>query len=170
MRSLARINYKFFLCIVNNMFCMLKKKNPTVFWKLYKKEEVICLFFFFLILGNLYTRQVQIEGETLAIQVQDTPGIQVREMLWILWLNQRESACLGNWHWLFWNFLNCSKREISGIKSRLLHIVWHFNCKSSPALICETDRNFLLGSFSAAGNSIANTLGIGSFLNMVKRI
>ncbi|XP_008572056.1 PREDICTED: ras-like protein family member 11B [Galeopterus variegatus] len=29
--------------------------------------------------GNLYTRQVQIEGETLAIQVQDTPGIQVHE-------------------------------------------------------------------------------------------
>uniref|UniRef100_G1TUZ2 small monomeric GTPase n=1 Tax=Oryctolagus cuniculus TaxID=9986 RepID=G1TUZ2_RABIT len=29
--------------------------------------------------GNLYTRQVQIEGETLAIQVQDTPGIQIHE-------------------------------------------------------------------------------------------
>lgn len=29
--------------------------------------------------GNLYTRQVQIEGETLAIQVQDTPGVQVHE-------------------------------------------------------------------------------------------
>lgn len=29
-------------------------------------------------IGNLYTRQVHIEGETLAIQVQDTPGIQVR--------------------------------------------------------------------------------------------
>uniref|UniRef100_G1LNC0 small monomeric GTPase n=1 Tax=Ailuropoda melanoleuca TaxID=9646 RepID=G1LNC0_AILME len=29
--------------------------------------------------GNLYTRQVQVEGETLAIQVQDTPGVQVRE-------------------------------------------------------------------------------------------
>lgn len=29
--------------------------------------------------GNLYTRQVHIEGETLAIQVQDTPGIQVHE-------------------------------------------------------------------------------------------
>ncbi|KAK7795540.1 hypothetical protein U0070_014625, partial [Myodes glareolus] len=28
---------------------------------------------------NLYTRQVQIEGETLAIQVQDTPGVQVHE-------------------------------------------------------------------------------------------
>lgn len=35
-------------------------------------------FFFFCLIGNLYTRQVQIEGETLAIQVQDTPGIQVR--------------------------------------------------------------------------------------------
>ncbi|XP_072476871.1 ras-like protein family member 11B [Notamacropus eugenii] len=29
--------------------------------------------------GNLYTRQVQIEGETLAIQVQDTPGVQIHE-------------------------------------------------------------------------------------------
>lgn len=35
-------------------------------------------FFLFCLIGNLYTRQVQIEGETLAIQVQDTPGIQVR--------------------------------------------------------------------------------------------
>lgn len=34
--------------------------------------------FLFAFIGNLYTRQVQIEGETLAIQVQDTPGIQVR--------------------------------------------------------------------------------------------
>lgn len=33
---------------------------------------------FFVFTGNLYTRQVHIEGETLAIQVQDTPGIQVR--------------------------------------------------------------------------------------------
>ncbi|XP_008052674.1 ras-like protein family member 11B [Carlito syrichta] len=29
--------------------------------------------------GNLYTRQVQIEGETLAIQVQDTPGVEIHE-------------------------------------------------------------------------------------------
>ena len=33
---------------------------------------------FSVFIGNLYTRQVHIEGETLAIQVQDTPGIQVR--------------------------------------------------------------------------------------------
>lgn len=36
------------------------------------------IFFFPPLIGNLYTRQVQIEGETLAIQVQDTPGVQVR--------------------------------------------------------------------------------------------
>lgn len=36
------------------------------------------IIFYFVLVGNLYTRQVQIEGETLAIQVQDTPGIQVR--------------------------------------------------------------------------------------------
>lgn len=29
--------------------------------------------------GNLYSRQVQVEGETLAIQVQDTPGVQLGE-------------------------------------------------------------------------------------------
>ncbi|XP_028932230.1 ras-like protein family member 11B [Ornithorhynchus anatinus] len=29
--------------------------------------------------GNLYSRQVQIEGETLAIQVQDTPGVQLHD-------------------------------------------------------------------------------------------
>ncbi|XP_040823010.1 ras-like protein family member 11B [Ochotona curzoniae] len=29
--------------------------------------------------GNLYSRQVQVDGETLAIQVQDTPGVQVHE-------------------------------------------------------------------------------------------
>ncbi|TFK14852.1 LIM/homeobox protein Lhx9 [Platysternon megacephalum] len=29
--------------------------------------------------GNLYSRQIQIDGEMLAIQVQDTPGIQIHE-------------------------------------------------------------------------------------------
>ncbi|XP_059577730.1 ras-like protein family member 11B isoform X3 [Alligator mississippiensis] len=29
--------------------------------------------------GNLYSRQIQLDGETLAIQVQDTPGIQIHE-------------------------------------------------------------------------------------------
>ncbi|XP_073512986.1 ras-like protein family member 11B [Phyllobates terribilis] len=29
--------------------------------------------------GNLYSRQVQIDGMTLAIQVQDTPGVQLQE-------------------------------------------------------------------------------------------
>ncbi|XP_030047235.1 ras-like protein family member 11B [Microcaecilia unicolor] len=29
--------------------------------------------------GNLYSRQVQIDGETLAIQVQDTAGVQISE-------------------------------------------------------------------------------------------
>lgn len=48
-----------------------------MFSKLHKKDEHT-FFFFFCLIGNLYTRQVQIEGETLAIQVQDTPGIQVR--------------------------------------------------------------------------------------------
>lgn len=47
-----------------------------MFSKLHKKDGHN--FFFFCLIGNLYTRQVQIEGETLAIQVQDTPGIQVR--------------------------------------------------------------------------------------------
>lgn len=27
--------------------------------------------------GNLYSRHIQIDGEMLAIQVQDTPGVQV---------------------------------------------------------------------------------------------
>lgn len=27
--------------------------------------------------GNLYSREVQIDGEQVAIQVQDTPGVQV---------------------------------------------------------------------------------------------
>ncbi|KFU93294.1 Ras-like family member 11B, partial [Chaetura pelagica] len=29
--------------------------------------------------GNLYSRHIQIDGEMLAIQVQDTPGVQVHE-------------------------------------------------------------------------------------------
>lgn len=32
---------------------------------------------FFCITGNLYSRELQIDGEQLAIQVQDTPGVQV---------------------------------------------------------------------------------------------
>lgn len=31
----------------------------------------------FCIIGNLYSRELQIDGEQLAIQVQDTPGVQV---------------------------------------------------------------------------------------------
>lgn len=27
--------------------------------------------------GNLYSRHIQVDGEMLAIQVQDTPGVQV---------------------------------------------------------------------------------------------
>lgn len=30
--------------------------------------------------GNLYSRHIQIDGEVLAIQVQDTPGVQVSQM------------------------------------------------------------------------------------------
>jgi len=30
--------------------------------------------------GNLYSRHIQIDGEVLAIQVQDTPGVQVSSM------------------------------------------------------------------------------------------
>ena len=30
--------------------------------------------------GNLYSRHIQIDGEMLAIQVQDTPGVQVSSM------------------------------------------------------------------------------------------
>lgn len=30
--------------------------------------------------GNLYSRHIQIDGEMLAIQVQDTPGVQVSQM------------------------------------------------------------------------------------------
>lgn len=29
--------------------------------------------------GNLYSRHIQVDGEMLAIQVQDTPGVQVSE-------------------------------------------------------------------------------------------
>ncbi|XP_038625202.1 ras-like protein family member 11B [Tachyglossus aculeatus] len=38
--------------------------------------------------GNLYSRQVQIEGETLAIQVQDTPGVQLQDPGWHEQLNR----------------------------------------------------------------------------------
>lgn len=38
----------------------------------------------FLLLGNLYSRQIEIDGEMLAIQVQDTPGVQVSWASWHL--------------------------------------------------------------------------------------
>ena len=28
--------------------------------------------------GNLYSREVQVDGEQVAVQVQDTPGVEVR--------------------------------------------------------------------------------------------
>lgn len=39
---------------------------------------LICIF---CITGNLYSREVQIDGEQLAIQVQDTPGVQVSNVM-----------------------------------------------------------------------------------------
>lgn len=35
-------------------------------------------FFSFLCAGNLYSREVQVDGEQVTIQVQDTPGAEVR--------------------------------------------------------------------------------------------
>lgn len=36
------------------------------------------------VLGNLYSRQIEIDGETFAIQVQDTPGVQVSDVFCLL--------------------------------------------------------------------------------------
>lgn len=62
---------------------------------------------FFVFIGNLYTRQVHIEGETLAIQVQDTPGIQVRS-----WWGH-------GWLWDCPLVLKSKGHEMWGVRSRL---------------------------------------------------
>ncbi|XP_042664342.1 ras-like protein family member 11B [Tyto alba] len=42
--------------------------------------------------GNLYSRHIQVDGEMLAIQVQDTPGVQIREHS--LHCNEQLNRCI----------------------------------------------------------------------------
>lgn len=125
------------------------------------------IIFFSPFIGNLYTRQVQIEGETLAIQVQDTPGIQVRS-------SEVCDQVSGEFVWL----QNCS------VVLRVPHakggeefgeLVKDFTCyltlqqylavgQFQPGLIweiCLRGGNLLLGVFCPAEKTKSNVLGIG---------
>lgn len=74
------------MLVINFLFyCIVIERGGP--FSLFSQGIVVCLdgcdhivMKYLLLSGNLYSRQIQLDGETLAIQVQDTPGIQVRNI------------------------------------------------------------------------------------------
>ena len=59
-------------------FVRLKRAKLAIFFYLRPKLSVLKFVLFPLCAGNLYSREVQVDGEQVTIQVQDTPGVEVR--------------------------------------------------------------------------------------------
>lgn len=131
---------------------------------MYRKEEHN---FFFSFLGNLYTRQVQIEGKTLAIQVQDTPGIQVRSSEICDLVRGGLLGC-GLVHLSSGYLTPKEERNLGSQVSAFICLSFQLylaHGQSEPGSVWETwlrGRNLLLGGFSPARETKPNTLGLGT--------